>query len=77
LKPPFAPGVQGAHFAQLWPFGGDGFALSRGLLNAIGRDHWEACLYRLQCANADHRVMTCVLNAGFSLTHLGGFPTLR
>ena len=59
------------HFAKLWPYGGAGYALSRGLLDAIPRDHWQECAYALQCANADHRVMTCVLAAGFSLTAHG------
>ena len=28
-------------------------------------------MYALQCANADHRVMTCVLAAGYSVTRHG------
>lgn len=80
------------HFAKLWPYGGAGYLLSRGLLDAIPAAHWEACMrvfparaspvagrhsprrYKLQCANADHRVMTCVLAAGFSLTRHGRSP---
>mmetsp|Transcript_20313 Transcript_20313/g.63818 ORF Transcript_20313/g.63818 Transcript_20313/m.63818 type:complete len:350 (-) Transcript_20313:134-1183(-) len=66
------------HFSLLWPYGGAGYILSRGLLDAIARDYWQHCLYGFQCANADHRVMACVLNAGFSLTrHLGGIPGIR
>jgi len=60
----------------MWPYGGQAYVLSRGLLNAIGRDYWAHCMSALQCANADHRVMTCVLNAGYSLTSVGRFPTL-
>ena len=30
------------HFAKLWPYGGAGYALSRGLLDAIPAAHWEA-----------------------------------
>lgn len=59
------------HFAKLWPYGGAGYVLSRGLLDAIPRPHWEHCMYALQCANADHRVMTCVLAAGYSVTRHG------
>jgi hypothetical protein len=36
----FAP-----HFVQMWPFGGEGYVLSRGLLNAIGADYWERCMF--------------------------------
>jgi hypothetical protein len=61
----------------MWPFGGEAYVLSRGLLRALGRDYWAHCMQALQCANADHRVMTCVLNAGYSLTSVGFFPTLR
>ena len=28
-------------------------------MDAIPRDYWEKCARALQCANADHRVMTC------------------
>ena len=59
------------HFAKLWPYGGAGYVLSRALLDAIPRAHWEHCMYALQCANADHRVMGCVLAAGFSVTRVG------
>mmetsp|Transcript_21806 Transcript_21806/g.49325 ORF Transcript_21806/g.49325 Transcript_21806/m.49325 type:complete len:500 (-) Transcript_21806:190-1689(-) len=69
---PFRP-----HFAEMWPFGGEGYVLSRGLLNALGKEYWEQCMLALQCANADHRVMTCVLNAGFSLSTMGRFPSMR
>ena len=44
------------------PYGGMGYVLSRGLLDAIPRATWEKCMYAMQCANADHRLMNCVLN---------------
>jgi hypothetical protein len=56
------------HFAWIWPYGGATYALSRGMLAAIGREKWEECMYRLQCGNADHRIMTCVLNSGYSVS---------
>mmetsp|Transcript_5771 Transcript_5771/g.8203 ORF Transcript_5771/g.8203 Transcript_5771/m.8203 type:complete len:397 (-) Transcript_5771:37-1227(-) len=66
------------HFSLLWPYGGLGYVLSRGLLDSISRESWQQCMYGLQCANADHRVMTCVLNAGFSLTrYLNGIPGIK
>lgn len=66
------------HFALMWPYGGLGYALSRGLLDSISRDYWQMCMYGIQCANADHRTMTCVLNAGYSLTRVGaGIPGIR
>lgn len=78
---PYKTDPQGSyrpHFSLLWPYGGAGYILSRGMLDAIRRDHWEKCMYAFQCANADHRVMACVLNAGFSLTrHLKGIPGIR
>jgi len=72
-----ADGPYRPHFAELWPYGGQGYALSRGLLDAIPRAYWETCSRALQCANADHRVMTCVVNAGFSLSWNGGIPGIR
>jgi len=66
------------HFAMMWPYGGLGYVLSRGLLDAIPRETWQMCMYGLQCANADHRVTTCVLNAGFSITKVGdGIPGIK
>lgn len=63
------------HFAYLWPYGGATYVLSRGMLQAIGREVWESCMYRIQCNNADQRIMTCVLNQGYSVSlewkHLG------
>lgn len=66
------------HFVDMWPYGGGGYVLSRGLLDAIPRRHWaETCLYAHQCANADQRVMTCVLAAGFSVTRHFATPPPR
>ncbi|KAJ8600191.1 hypothetical protein CTAYLR_001974 [Chrysophaeum taylorii] len=66
------------HFSLLWPYGGLGYIVSRGMLDVIPRDHWQQCMYGFQCANADHRVMACVLNAGFSLTlHKNGIPGIK
>ena len=63
-------------FIETWPYGGESFIISRGMLNAISREHWTNCLFRFQCANADHRVMTCILNAGFSATQVSAIPTI-
>jgi hypothetical protein len=32
------------HTAELWPFGGAGYALSRGMMRAIPQRHWEECM---------------------------------
>ena len=64
-------------FVSMWPYGGGGYILSRAMLDTIGADHWKKCMHALQCANADHRVMTCVLNAGFSVSYVGGIPTMQ
>ena len=69
-------GSSAFQFMELWPFGGDGFLLSRGLLKAIDRNFWLSCMNKLQCANADQRVFTCVLNAGFSMTRIEALPTI-
>ena len=52
----------------LYPYGGGTYALSKGMMNAIGRDMFEQYVYGLQCYNADINVMSVVFNAGYSLT---------
>ena len=67
---PFKLDAQGAycpHFAAMWPYGGASYLISRGMLEAIGHAAWEQCLYRIQCGNADVRIMQCLFNNGFSL----------
>ena len=49
-----------------WTYGGTGYALSGGLLAAIERDDWKACVDRVICGNADQRIHTCVFNLGYS-----------
>ena len=53
---------------ELWPYGGLGYILSRGLLRAIGREEWEQCTRRFPCQNADQRVSVCVFNAGYTVS---------
>ena len=67
---PFKLDPQGSycpHFAAMWPYGGKTYIMSRGMLEAIGHDKWEECLYRIQCGNADVRIMQCLFNNGFSV----------
>lgn len=56
---------------ELWPYGGLGYILSRGLLRAIGREEWEQCTRRFPCQNADQRVSVCVFNAGYTVSRFG------
>ena len=57
------------HFLMMWPYGGNGYVLSRGLLREIGREYLKECIERIQCGNADMRLMTCILNKGYSFHH--------
>lgn len=66
-------GTHRPHFADMRPVGTGSFALSYALIRAVSRDAWQKCVYAIQCGNADERIMTCVLNAGFSVSH---FPAL-
>lgn len=61
-------GTYTPHFAHMWPYGGFGYAISRGMLETVGKEHWERCMYGIQCSNADMRIMTCILNAGYAAT---------
>lgn len=48
---PFQTDPEGAyrpHFSLLWPYGGLGYVLSRGLLDLISRDYWQMCMYAFQ-----------------------------
>ena len=53
-----------------WTYGGTGYALSGGLLAAIERDDWKACVDRVICGNADQRIHTCVFNLGYTYHEL-------
>jgi hypothetical protein len=59
------------HFAYMHPYGGAGYVVSRGMIESVGIKEWRKCMYRIQCANADTRVMTCIFNAGYTLTAFG------
>jgi hypothetical protein len=56
------------HYASMHPYGGAGYVVSKGIIEAMGRASWEKCMYGIQCHNADKRIMTCILNAGYTLT---------
>ncbi len=60
--------TQTFHNALIYPHGASTYALSKGLLNVIGRKKFEKMLYALQCYNADVNVMVAVLNSGYSIT---------
>ena len=62
-------GTYRPHFFHIWPYGGAGYAISRGMLRVLGREYWRDCLQRLQCGNADSRLATCIFNKGFTFTH--------
>lgn len=62
-----APTTFSTSSIQLWPYGGSTYALSKSMLQAVGRDNWERFMYRLQCDNADINVMNAVLNTGYSI----------
>lgn len=51
----------------LYPYGGATYAISKAMLDAVGRDTWEKYMYRLQCSNADINVMTTIFSAGYSI----------
>ena len=44
----------------VWPFGGDGFAISRGLLDKISRAEWQACVDGISSGGGDSRVAHCI-----------------
>jgi hypothetical protein len=74
---PYRTSINGTyrpHFVNMHPIGPATYVVSRAMIDAIGRKNWERCVYALQCHNAEVRVMTCVLNYGYSLTH---FPLLN
>jgi|MDSY01.1.fsa_nt_gb hypothetical protein len=56
-------------FLRMWPYGGAGYVLSRGMLRELGRGGLLECINKLQCGNADHRITQCLFNRGFSITH--------
>jgi hypothetical protein len=56
------------HYAHMYPYGGAGYVVSKGMIETMGRSAWEQCMYRIPCSGGDNRIMTCILNHGFSLT---------
>ena len=43
------------HFLRSWMYGGNGYVLSRGMLDAIPRESWRRCDERLVCYNGASR----------------------
>lgn len=69
--------IQTPHSTIMYPRGGATYALSKGMLNAIGRHKWEKMTYALQCHQADVNIMVAVLNNGYSLTQFEQFGALH
>lgn len=62
---------RGLHRPVIWPFGGAGYVLSRGLLDRIARTEWADCEARIRDSGGDVRVASCIFSkAGVGLTHL-------
>lgn len=55
---------------DLWPYGGDGYLISRGLLDMIPEAAWATCNAQFNHDGSDVRVARCIRRlTGLSLTH--------
>ena len=56
-----------------WPFGGDGFVVSSGLLESIAADKWRACVDQISSGGGDSRVAYCIwFWTGIGLSQIPG-----
>lgn len=72
---PYRIDVDGTDFQphmtdRLFPYGGSTYALSRGMLNVVGKENWKHYMDAFRCRGGDLMTMYLVLNFGYSITHV-------